>query len=121
MAKDMTHYMNGTPLPMPSSFEVEYAMFVENAIRDAQGFEHHDVVRENVRKLYYTWAHVKRAELSTLLQLLSRDGVLSYPDDPLTNGRATIDVYPGNRKLKTWRYKVDGAEYIDLTCNIIEK
>lgn len=120
---DKDIYVNGIPIPPPSSFRVGYSDMQENANRDSDAYEHSDEVRSKIRKLYMAWNNINKEQMKMILQAVDPHYIdISYPDDPYTGERHTITSYKGDRDCDLYSFVLpNGTVWKTLTFNCIER
>lgn len=121
--EDKDIYVNGIPIPPPTSWQVDFYDMQENANRDSKGYEHSDEVRSNLRKLFMTWNNISKEQIRTILQTVQPHYIdISYPDDPFTGERHIITSYKGDRKCVLYNFALpNGTMWSSLTFNCIER
>lgn len=125
MAIDNKIYINGVALPVApkqdDGFKIEFEDAYLDATRDNQGRLHKTIARENIRKLYFSFPPLTKEQASQILSMFSPiDVVVSYPNDPKTGVRHTINGYKGNRTAQYYSMAEGMIDFSSLTFNIIE-
>lgn len=115
--------INGYELPPPKRGVSVIVTTVVDAGRDANGA----VVGQRVGRDQYKidgleWPWLTAAQWQTILSILSNFFVYVTFNDPVTNGRKTVKMYPGDRTGQP--YWVDGngtpTHYRDCKVNLID-
>lgn len=93
-------YIDGQQLPPIATLDVKLGDLYEDGWRDGNAIQHGTLLRKNVRKVGVTWNDITGEDVEFILSLMNNQYInLSYPFDPLTNDRNTINVYVSDRDL----------------------
>jgi len=115
--------INGYELPPPKRGVSVIVTTVADSGRDAHG----EVVRQRVGRDQYKidgleWPWLTAAQWERILSILSNFFVYVTFNDPVTNSRKTLKMYPGDRTGQP--YWVDGNDhpthYRDCKVNLID-
>ena len=111
--------INGVALPTPSDYTVSI-MDISKAKRNAAGVMVIDRVATK-RKIELAWKHLDRAELSSVLKMVSPVFFTVDYIDPEDNDWKTGTFYCGDRTIGALDYRNGNIRWKDIKFNLIER
>ena len=97
--------INGVAMPTPSKFNITLNdLDSEETGRSIDGNLHRDVIGTNFRTIDLEWKHMKRDDLSRLLNAVSNVNFTVTYYDPIEDAMISKLMYAGNRKVDMYNY-----------------
>lgn len=108
-------------IPPPSGYSYTEADLVENSGRNAAGYAHWDVVRQNVASINLTWENLDGERLRQVIAVIRNKKQFQVTCfNPLTGQHETRTYYSGDRAVELSRY-ISALEYWgSLTVPFVE-
>ena len=108
-------------IPPPSGYSFSEADLVENSGRNAAGYAHWDVVRQNVASLNLTWDNLDGERLKQVISAIrnKKEFQVSF-FNPLTGSKEQRLFYPGDRAAELSRYVSMSTYWASLTVPFVE-
>lgn len=122
-SREFQIFIDGFHLPPHSKFKVELEDLYEDGWRDQQGYQHGQLIRKDVRKIFLEWQHLNAEDVKYILDLVSKKQYMevSYPNDPLTGERHTITAYRGAVSVPEHGTYKGYMIWESLSFNLIER